>query len=286
MRLSFFIALYFVLCFQHIAARPLLHPRMADFDSVRIHLDRPYVEEDEHHPNKYFLESIFNPHYDGRFADRPLKYDEKQSHLSALIRTYLFTMESISVETWLMHGTLLGWYWNRKIMPWDSDLDVMVSESSLHFLAAYHNMTMHTFKLPRYKTRRSYMLEINPRCSERALDKENRIDARWIDTETGLFIDITTLRRIGTTEDNGDLEFKVKDNHHYMYDDIFPLRQSAFEGISVSIPYAYPDILIEEYGDDALSSVHHENHRFDEQKQNWLPQAVLSSSEYDESEDT
>ena len=36
-----------------------------------------------------------------------------------------------------MHGTLLGWYWNRKVMPWDSDLDVMVSEKSLHFLASY-----------------------------------------------------------------------------------------------------------------------------------------------------
>ncbi|EME46823.1 hypothetical protein DOTSEDRAFT_70706 [Dothistroma septosporum NZE10] len=285
MRLSLSTLLCIWLFLQRATAHPVLQPRMADFGSVRTHLDRPHVNGNKKQPNKYFQESTFHQHYDGRFADRPLKYDEQSHHLSALIRTYLLTMESIGAETWLMHGTLLGWYWNRRIMPWDSDLDVMISETSLHFLAAYHNMTMHTFTLPRYKTRRSYMLEMNSHCLENGLDKQNMIDARWIDTDTGLFIDITTLRRNDTANSEPGL-MVVKDKHHYMYDDIFPLRQSTFEGIPVSIPYAYPDILAEEYGDESLAAADYQHHHYDAEKQIWVPQAVLSSSAFNDDDKT
>ncbi|KAK4504513.1 hypothetical protein PRZ48_005429 [Zasmidium cellare] len=248
---------------------------MADFESVRTRLETSYVNPEEDHPYKYFHESTFHPHYDGRFGDRILKYDEQQAHLKALIQTYLSTMNSIGAETWLMHGTLLGWYWNRKVMPWDSDLDVMVSEKSLHFLASYHNMTMHSFKLPGQKRTRTYLLEINPNYREGEVDEENRIDARWIDTEIGLFIDITTLRRNRSADDEEAM--MVKDKHHYMLDDIYPLRDSTFEGIPVWIPYAYPDILSEEYGQEALSGTNHEHHRFDAERQTWIPQKILDS---------
>jgi hypothetical protein len=32
-----------------------------------------------------------------------------------LIQTYLATFADIGVETWIMHGSLLGWWWNRKV---------------------------------------------------------------------------------------------------------------------------------------------------------------------------
>ncbi|RAL68203.1 hypothetical protein DID88_008908 [Monilinia fructigena] len=57
--------------------------------------------------------------------------------LSNLIQTYLATFSDIGVETWLMHGTLLGWWWNRKILPWDSDSDVQVSEDSMPLLSSF-----------------------------------------------------------------------------------------------------------------------------------------------------
>lgn len=253
---------------------------MADFESVRTRLDHSYVNPEEDHPYKYFHESTFHPHYDGRFGDRILKYDEQQAHLKALIQTYLSTMNSIGAETWLMHGTLLGWYWNRKVMPWDSDLDVMVSEKSLHFLASYHNMTMHRFRLPGQKRTRTYLLEINPHYHESDVDEENRIDARWIDTEMGLFIDITTLRRDRSADE--DDAMMIKDKHHYSLDNIYPLRESTFEGIPAWVPFAYPDILSEEYGNEALSGTNHEHHRFDGEKQSWIPQKTLTSKFNDE----
>ena len=51
-----------------------------------------------------------------RFASQAIAESEKIPHLTALVRTYLSTMADIGVETWLMHGTLLGWWWNQKVV--------------------------------------------------------------------------------------------------------------------------------------------------------------------------
>lgn len=250
-----------------------LDKRDADFESVRTRLIRDHSGKKGDNPEKYFHESVFHPHYDGRFADKPVKYNEKRKHLTALVKTYLSTMNDIGAETWIMHGSLLGWWWNRKIMPWDSDLDVMVSEKSMYHLADYYNMTMHHFKLPGIDKGRDYMLEINPHCRNGSLkDEFNKIDARWIDTETGLFIDITALRRNETAERLGKAgAMMVKDNHHYMFNEIFPLRESTFEDTPVKIPYAYADLLLEEYGPDALTRKDFEHHHFDQERLEWIP---------------
>lgn len=50
-----------------------------------------------------------------RFADRELSYEERQAHLTALMQSYLSTMADIGAETGIMHGTLLGWWWNGKV---------------------------------------------------------------------------------------------------------------------------------------------------------------------------
>lgn len=158
-------------------------------------------------------------------------------------------------------------------MPWDSDIDVQMSESSMHHLASYYNMTRYHFKLPGITDGRDYMLEINPNYNNGSVaDKLNVIDGRWVDTETGLFIDITTLRRNETAENLGIKgAMMCKDRHHYMFDDIFPLRESVFEGIPVRVPYAYSDLLIEEYGQYALTKVDFENHHFDQERMEWIP---------------
>lgn len=64
-----------------------------------------------------------------------------------------------------------------------------MTNTTVHFLANYYNMTIHNFK------KRNYLLEVNPKYTDDSYeDYLNVIDARWIDTETGLFIDITAVR--------------------------------------------------------------------------------------------
>ena len=100
-------------------------------------------------------------------------------------------------------------------MPWDSDLDVQVSETSMHFLASYYNMSVFHYKTPRIPEGRDYMLEINPHYTNREqTDKLNVIDARWVDTTTGLFIDITTVR-YNYTHPAGEGMLSCKDGHEF-----------------------------------------------------------------------
>ena len=81
------------------------------------------------------------------------------------MQTYLSTMSDIGVETWIMHGSLLGWWWNRKIMPWDADVDVQMSYWSMKFLADFYNMTIHHYKLPGIEKGRDY-LHAHPAVAE------------------------------------------------------------------------------------------------------------------------
>ncbi|KAI9814675.1 MAG: hypothetical protein M1832_005674, partial [Thelocarpon impressellum] len=91
-----------------------LNRRDADFESVRTKLRKDYSGRERDPERKYFHESTFHPHYDGRFAAREVPYGAKKSALSLMTQTYLATMNSLGVDTWIMHGTLLGWWWNRK----------------------------------------------------------------------------------------------------------------------------------------------------------------------------
>ncbi|KAM3069325.1 mannosyltransferase, variant 4 [Clarireedia jacksonii] len=268
MRISWIIALPGVLS---VVSALAVQKRDADFFSVRtkMHKDRSGRRGDD--PDKYFHESTFHPHYDGRFADKQLGYRERRQALSNLIQTYLATFADIGVETWLMHGTLLGWWWNRKILPWDSDSDVQVSEASMHYLASYYNMTVFHYKTPRIPEGRDYMLEINPHYINREQsDKLNVIDARWVDTTSGLFIDITTAR-YNYTHPAGEGMLSCKDGHEYRDTYIFPLRDTFFEGAPAKIPFAYKEVLEAEYHEKALTLTEYEGHRFDDDKLEWIP---------------
>lgn len=50
-----------------------------------------------------------------RFTDVVLNYEDQKSNLSMLMQSYLFTMRDLGAETWIMHGTLMGWWWNQKV---------------------------------------------------------------------------------------------------------------------------------------------------------------------------
>jgi hypothetical protein len=94
---------------------------------------------------------------------------------------------------------------------------------------------------------RDYLLDVNPYWVERVHgDGFNFIDARFIDTRNGLYVDITGLTEL----DPVDLPNVVscKNYHNYQLEDIYPLRETLFEGTKAKVPYRYKKILGEEYG--------------------------------------
>lgn len=51
---------------------------------------------------------------ESRFTDHEIPYEEQKSNLTLLMQSYLASMADLGAETWIIHGTLLGWWWNRK----------------------------------------------------------------------------------------------------------------------------------------------------------------------------
>lgn len=278
-------------------------------------------------PSKFFHESTFSYHYDGRFASEPLPHATRLVHLRLMLRAYTTTMARIGVRTWLMHGGLLGWWWSGNLMPWDTDLDYMVDERGIGELGGWWNMSVHEFGYRDFGngrgiggideeqeggeddetekkgedawkdlgiTKKKYLLEVNPQFTNTSTkDKANRIDARWIDTSTGLFIDITTLhiqpystlppknrpfssneRPLSSSNDIDDIDPDIplysKDSHAYTSTQLFPLRTTTFEDTLTLVPFDYEAVLLDEYGADAITQTWYRGWKFERERGGWV----------------
>lgn len=211
-------------------------------------------------PSKFFHE--VERHYDSRFFHQTLGQAAVLGTLRLLFREFSCVMLSNRVTFFIMHGTLLGWYWNRSILPWDNDLDVSVPAESLAFLADFARRFRH----------QRYLLEVNPAHVNRLSmnrtpdeDREqNRIDARFIDRETGLFVDITGFTDVG----GGRVASKCP--HVFPSDYIYPLRPSRFEGAEAFVPYNVIPLLHREYGPACTKRVLFNGYAWDRNSSSWL----------------
>lgn len=138
------------------------------------------------------------------------------------------------------------------MLPWDWDIDTQVSGSTLKFLSDHFNGTKYDYlshEDPSVK--RTYLLDINPASVERERGNGNNIiDARWIDTQNGLYIDITGLSE--THPDDQPGVWACKNYHRYHTTDLYPMRETMYEGVVAKVPYAYDRILTQEYEEKAL----------------------------------
>jgi hypothetical protein len=184
-----------------------------------------------------------------------VSYEERTDTLHHMIHAYLLTFRDLHVETWIAHGTLLGWWWNERILPWDSDLDTQVSEQALTYMGEFLNHTTHTYKSE--DVERQYFLDVNPYYKERTKgDGSNIIDARWIDVRNGLFIDITGISETDPVRRPG--VWSCKNEHEYNTGDIWPLQNSYFEGAPAMVPNAYDRVLVQEYQAKALNQTEYQ----------------------------
>lgn len=220
-------------------------------------------------------------HYDIRYyTGKPVTYEQRGETLYHLIRSYLTVFRERNIETWIAHGTLLGWWWNGKIMPWDWDLDTQVSGSTLAWLGENMNMTMHNFTMPDpdgTPVFREYLLDVNPYSAERVRGNgQNVIDARWIDVRNGLFIDITGLSETNPSAQPG--VWSCKNYHRYRTRDLYPLRETMYEGVPALVPYSFDRILTEEYSARALTKTKHEGHLWVPEQKEWIKQEVIQQN--------
>jgi hypothetical protein len=98
-------------------------------------------------------------------------------------------------------------------LPWAAvDVSAQVSEPGIFFLAAYYNMSAFHFKGSGIPKERRYLLELSPhaRDRERTDDGSSAVDARWIDTSSGLFMNVYAVR-YNLTHPGGEGMLSCKD---------------------------------------------------------------------------
>lgn len=232
---------------------------------------------------KYFHEpgrDDYLGHYDVRYFHGRVTEEERGETLKHMMRAYLLAFNEMGLETWIAHGTLLGWWWNGQILPWDWDIDTQVSGATLLYMADNLNRTRYEYVSEDGEFTRAYLLDVNPHARQRERgDGANIIDARWIDTHNGLYVDITGLSELEPDREPGVVS--CKNFHKYRTTDLYPMRASIFENVPVRIPFAYNKILIEEYETTALVLNEFEGHRWDTQQRLWyrIPKDMKAEKE-------
>ncbi|KAJ3273166.1 hypothetical protein HK104_004309, partial [Borealophlyctis nickersoniae] len=112
----------------------------------------------------------------GRYRDTshdvPTDADDDPAALSTAYRTlfaaFAETADHLRLPYWLSHGTLLGWHWGRRRLPWDNDLDVQISARLVPFLTQLNGT--------RYGEGGRYLLDVSPFSMFRLPHKKNRVD--------------------------------------------------------------------------------------------------------------
>lgn len=245
--------------------------------------------------DKWFHE--VHGHFDHRWYRSKPGYYANQNILWRLAAAWLEYADRHELDTWLAHGTLLGWYWNKLPLPWDNDIDAQITPASFTKLEAAHDTYFH------WRHHR-YYIDVNRRWRRRS-GANNTIDARFIDTTTGMYVDITVLSLATTVPryDLGELtEFDLvvdpelrdkletmisgdnwryqrdqlqgqlvhcKDNHYYTIDDILPLVPTHFCGVAAWVPRRYHQVLAREYRRGLRDTVYG-SHNFHRQLRLWV----------------
>lgn len=250
-------------------------------------------------PGKYFHEAniltreanfALGGHYDWRFMNGIINNTPQLSvSINQLIKSWFRLTNQFGLNTWIAHGSLLSWYWNGLQFPWDSDIDVQMPILDLHKLSRYLNQSVivdfghdiNNIRLGRY------FLDCSSLISQRVRGNgNNNIDARFIDMDTGLYIDITGLALSNTmaparynhllhsSPNNGELArensrdatiselarneflqvYNCRNNHFSRLEELSPIRLSLVEGEFGYIPNEFESILKIEYNEKSINN--------------------------------
>lgn len=257
----------------------------------------------EKHPQKWLGE-----HYDWRFFNGiNVGKEEQLLSLHRLVKNYLNFARQHGIMTWIAHGSLLSWYWNGVAFPWDTDIDVQMPIGELYNLGRRFNQTLVIENVgsdkKKFNGMGKYFIDVGSSITHRTKGNgNNNIDARFIDIDTGLYIDITGLAITPTaapprydyiiemdkskqlllkeTENSGQVDNKVKNqqlqayncrnNHFNTYDELSPLVLSIVENQLSYVPSNFIMTLNYEYNDKGLTSINFKDYFYMNNLRMWI----------------
>ncbi|KAG5359316.1 Protein MNN4 [Yarrowia sp. C11] len=216
-------------------------------------------------------------HYDWRFFTNFDTIDEKRVILRQLVRAWLDFTHREGIITWLAHGTLLGWYWNGQSLPWDFDGDVQMPIREFDRFARLYNQSLVVDE----SSGGRYYVDVGPTYVERLRGNgKNVIDARFIDVDSGMYIDITALAYAEQQE-----KFHCKNWHRYELDSVSPLRKTQFEGRVAYVPRDFEGILNQEYKKGPLTNTRFNGNLWNKYLRMWVKQDQCEMFQIEENVD-
>ena len=183
---------------------------------------------------KFFNELYNNSHLDVRYGKQNIPMQYLNIEFKYLLKMLVTLCNEKDIKLIVMHGSLIGWYFNKKMLPWDDDIDLCIVGDSIE---KFNDLNGYDHE--------KFIIEVNPNSINRnPNDKNNVIDARIISKKSGIFIDITFLKNTP----NFPAFINCKSPHYYKINDILPLREDQFEDCKICIPNNYGNCLLQEYG--------------------------------------
>lgn len=226
---------------------------------------------------------IYSPFFKRYIPDR-----ERQSILQHMIRSWFRFAATEDVASWINSGSLLGWAFNGVNMPWDTDTDIQLPIAQLDRLSRKYNNTIIT-ENPR-DGNAVYLFEVSPTYIRQG-NGRNFIDARFIDINTGVYLDISALSHTNDQppsdiyKSNSDISrLKAMAVHckHWnwlLLDELLPLRHTHFEGSSIYVPRNVSAILLRQYGSESFTTkMSFNDHDYRSDLGMWVPQKTCSPS--------
>lgn len=212
---------------------------------------------------KFFNEMEEHEHLDKRYGKKGLSIIEIKVTLFYLLNQFMKYSFKNNIKPILMHGGLIGYFFNNQILPWDDDLDLIICDKE-----SKKNLKNENFD--------NYIIEVNPNCNIYSIDdKLNKISARVISKINGVFIDITYF-----IEDINKKVLFCKDKHIYKIEDIYydvqkkKLKIGLFHNIPIYIPNNIGNCLVKEYGKNVLKP-YYKNYIFNSKNKTWYKKNKL-----------
>ncbi|CAI5758977.1 unnamed protein product [Candida verbasci] len=232
-------------------------------------------------------------HYEWRFFNGALRYlktgwsnDEllirEKVLLDRILRNWFRFANEKGIISWIAHGPLLSWYWDGLLFPFDEDIDIQMPIEQLINFSKNYNQTLVIEDITEGFGK--YFIECSTFIHHRGKSyKENHIDARFIDIDTGSYIDITGIglsneeaperynELIIQNESESKLPqvYNCRYPHFYSYEEIIPLRFTMMGGVPLYVPNQIETILKQEYV-KGLTSYDYEGFYFIDKLNLWI----------------
>ncbi|CUM66790.1 uncharacterized protein PRCAT00004472001 [Priceomyces carsonii] len=232
-------------------------------------------------------------HYEWRFFNGALRYLKKGWNvdellirekvlLDRILRNWFRFANEKGITSWIAHGPLLSWYWDGLLFPFDEDIDIQMPAEELARFSRLYNQTLVIEDITEGFGK--YFIDCSTFIHHRQFTKnENHIDARFIDIDTGSYIDITglgisdeevpeqykSLSEAARAENVPQPVYNCRNKHFYSFKEISPLRFTMMGGVPLYIPNNIKEILKIEYS-KGLTSYTYENFYFVDALNLWI----------------